>query len=116
MMKKSKMVGLAGVTLSVFFYVTILMLPTEVEAKLTYVAVKGARYNVNFSMEDNLKSFLGKKISVTLDSGKTFTGFVKAVGNHLLHLEKLNAKEFYDALLRIEDISAIETKFRNLQR
>jgi small nuclear ribonucleoprotein (snRNP)-like protein len=67
-------------------------------------------------LTDNLKSLIGKKISVTLDSGKTFTGFVKAVGEHLLHLEKLDGKEYFDALLRIENISAIDTRIRDIER
>jgi hypothetical protein len=42
-------------------------------------------------------------------------GYVKSVGSGLLHLEKLAGKDFYDALLRIEDISAIEAKFRDMK-
>jgi len=115
-MKKSKMVGSVGLALSILFYVTILMLPTEAVAKPTVVAIEGICYNVNSSLADNLKSLIGKKVYVTLDSGKTFTGFVKEVGNHLMHLEKLEGKDHFDALLRIENISAIDTRFRKLQR
>ena len=53
---------------------------------------------------------------MTAVSGKTLTGVVKEVGNHLIHLEKLSGKEYFDALIRIENISAIETRFRMLQR
>ena len=116
MMKKSKMVGSVGLALTILFYVTILMLPTEAEAKPKVVAIEGISYNVNSSLADNLKSLVGKKVYVTLDSGKTFTGFVKEVGNHLMHLEKLDSKDYFDALLRIENISAIDTRFRNIQR
>jgi hypothetical protein len=31
-------------------------------------------------------------------------------------LEKLDGKDHFDALLRIENISAIDTRFRNIQR
>ena len=116
MMKKSKMVGSVGLALTILFYVTILMLPTEVEAKPKVVAIEGISYNVNSSLADNLKSLVGKKVYVTLDSGKTFIGFVKEVGNHLMHLEKLEGKDYFDALLRIENISAIDTRFRDIQR
>jgi hypothetical protein len=51
-------------------------------------------------------------VVVTLNSGKTFTGNVKDVGNHLLHLEKLEGKEYFDALIVIQDISAVDTRFR----
>jgi small nuclear ribonucleoprotein (snRNP)-like protein len=67
-------------------------------------------------MEDNLKALIGKKVYVTLDSGKSFAGYVKEVGDHLMHLEKLDGKDYFDALLRIENINAIDTRFRNIQR
>lgn len=115
-MKKSKMVGSVGLVLAILLNVTIVMLPAEAEAKKNTVAIEGVNYNVNASLADNLKSLIGKKVYVTLDSGKTFAGFVKEVGNHLIHLEKLDGKDYFDALLRIENISAIDTKFRDIQR
>jgi hypothetical protein len=33
-----------------------------------------------------------------------------------MHLEKLEGKDYFDALLRIENIIAIDTKFRDIQR
>ncbi len=92
------------------------MLPTEAEAKSKVVAIEGISYNVNSSLADNLKSLIGKKVYVTLDSGKTFAGSVKEVGNHLMHLEKLDGKDYFDALIRIENISAIDTRFRDFKR
>ena len=38
---------------------------------------------------------------VNIGTGKTVAGFVKEVGNHLIHLEKLDGKDFFDALIRI---------------
>ncbi len=110
------MADFVGLAWTILFYVAVLVLPMEAEAKSNVVAIEGISYNVGFSLADNLKSLGGKKISVTLDSGKTFTGFVKEVGNHLLHLEKLVGKDYYDALLRIDNISAIDTRFRNIAR
>ena len=88
----------------------------ELSAAPKVVALKGMNYNVNNSLADNLKALIGKKVSVTVVSGKALTGYVKDVGNHLIHLEKLDGKNFYDALIRIENISAIEAMFRNYQR
>jgi len=116
MTKKSKLSGSVGLVLATLMYIAILALPMEAEAKTTTVAIEGISYNVSVSLTDNLKSLIGKKISVTLDSGKTFTGFVKEVGEHLVHLEKLDGKEYFDALLRIENISAIDTRFRDIER
>jgi len=116
MMNRSKMVGSVGLALAILFYVTICMLPAETEAKSKVVAIKGVSYNVDSSLADNLKSLVGKKVYVTLDSGKTLVGLVKKVGNHLMHLEKLAGKEYFDALIRMENISAIDTRFRDFKR
>jgi len=115
-MRKSKRVGSVGLVLTILFYVTILVLPVEVEAKTEVFAIEGISYNVSSSLADNLKSLIGKKVSITLDSGKTLTGLVKEVGNHLMHLEKLDGNEYFDALIRLENISAIDTRFRNIKR
>lgn len=77
--------------------------------------LEGAKFNTAESLADNLKTYAGKDVIVHLRSGKTFQGYVKSVGTGLLHLEKLAGRDFYDALIRIEDISAIETKFRDLK-
>ena len=116
MMKKATVLSLLGIAIALLFSTALFALPKEVAAQSKVEAIKGMSYNVNSSMADNLKSLVGKKVSVTIDSGKTFTGFVKEVGEHMLHLEKLVGKDYYDALIRIEDISAIEAMFRNFKR
>jgi len=115
-MKKSGIVGFVGVVLSFLLIVTIFMPSLDASAKTKVVAIKDIGYHVNFSLQDNLKSLIGKKVYLTLGSGKTFAGFIKEVGDHLVHLEKLDRRSYFDALIRIEDISAIDTKFRDAQR
>jgi len=79
-------------------------------------ALEGVKFDTAASLADNLKVYAGKNIFVHLRSGKTFEGYVKSVGNGLLHLEKLGGgRDFYDALIRIEEISAIEAKFRDMK-
>ncbi len=116
MMKDAKMQRTMGITLMLLFCAALLTFPAAVAAKPKVVAVEGVSYNVNASMSENLKSLIGKKVYVSLDSGKILSGSVKAVGNHLIHVEKLDGKEYFDALIRIEDVSAIDTRFRNIQR
>jgi hypothetical protein len=116
MRKKANILNSVGITLVMLFPVAFFTLPAVVGAKAEVVAIEGMSYNVNSSLADNLKSLIGKKVYVTLDSGKTFAGFIKEVGNHLIHLEKLDGKDFYDALIRIEDISTVDARFRKSQR
>jgi small nuclear ribonucleoprotein (snRNP)-like protein len=101
-----------GMALVLLLTTLILILPNEALAGRKTMAIEGISYGVNQSMSDNLESFVGKRVSVILISGKTFTGFVKEVGPHLIHLEKLENKEYFDALIRTESITAIEAKFR----
>lgn len=116
MIKKSGIIGSVGVFL-VFLFILNLFFPLpDAAAKTKVVAIDGISYNVNFSLQDNLKSLVGKKVYLTMDSGKTFAGFIKVVGDHWVHLEKLDGKSYFDALLRIEDISAIDMKFRDVKR
>jgi small nuclear ribonucleoprotein (snRNP)-like protein len=116
MRKKAEILSSLGIAMAVLFSTVFFTLPKEVVAKPKVVAIEGMSYNVNSSLADNLKSLVGKKVSVTIVSGKTLSGFVKEVGIHLIHLEKLEGKEYFDALIRIENVSAIEAMFRNYQR
>jgi hypothetical protein len=116
MRKKAKIPSSTGITIAIVFLVVFFALSAQVEAKSKVVAIEGMSYNVNASLEDNLKSLVGKKVLVTIVSGETLSGFVKNVGNHLIHLEKLGGKEYFDALIRIENICAVEAQFREIQR
>jgi hypothetical protein len=112
-MKRIKRIGLEVIVV-VLFFLLFLGLQAEAQSK-SIVPIEGRQFDVSFSMQDNLKGFAGKDVFVHLRSGKTLQGYVKAVGNHFVHLEKLAGRDFYDALIRIEDISAIEAKFRDLK-
>jgi small nuclear ribonucleoprotein (snRNP)-like protein len=92
------------------------MFSARVEAENKIATIEGIGYNVNSSMTDNLKALTGKVVYISLDSGKTYTGIVKAVGDHLVHVEKLEGKEYFDALISIQNIRAIDTRFRDFQR
>jgi hypothetical protein len=77
--------------------------------------VEGAKFDVSFPLKDNLNTFLGKDVHLLLRSGQTIQGYVKAVGDHFVHVEKIAGKDFYDALVRMEDISAVEARFREMK-
>jgi hypothetical protein len=112
----AKTVKLLTGLLIVMFCELMLLLTPSVQAQPKVTDVEGVKFNANVSMADNLKSLGGKRVSVTLNSGKVFTGIVKEVGSHMLHLEKLEGKEYFDALILIQDISAIDARFRGDQR
>jgi small nuclear ribonucleoprotein (snRNP)-like protein len=78
----------------------------------TVQAAREMQLYAGIDLQDNLLAFKGKSVTITLSSGKQMTGIVKDVKNNLLHLERLSLKDFYDALLRIDHISAIEARVR----
>ena len=90
--------------------------PTQAQAQPRSVTpVEGAKFDALSTMKDNLRMFIGKDVVIHLRSGKSLQGYVKTVGDHLIHIEKLSGKDFYDALIRIEDITAMEAKFREMK-
>jgi len=67
------------------------------------------------SMQQLLKTAKEKKKPVTLvlKNGNNYTGYVSDVGEmgeSNVALTELSGKEFYNALIRLEDISAIEIR------
>jgi len=108
MKHKSGLMRHAGAVLAA----AMLLQPGVGKAEMQVAPVEGVGYNVHASLGDNLRALVGKRVYLTLDSGKVFAGTVKSVGDHLLHLEKLEGKDFFDGLIRIDRIDAIDTRFR----
>jgi small nuclear ribonucleoprotein (snRNP)-like protein len=110
-MRKAVVFSIGGVSLVVLVAVALLVVPARAGAQAK--PIEGVKFEVSQSLNDNLKPFLGKLVYVNLRSGKTYLGSLKAVGDHWIHLEKVAERNFFDALIRIEDISAIEVQFRD---
>ncbi len=108
-MKKStgNQIFLAAFTLVIFFGCFSISLISSAAA-----GTEPAQFNVNTSIADNLTALKGKIVTVYLTSGQTITGTVNEVKGNLLHFIKLSQKDFFDALVSIDHISAIDTKVR----
>jgi hypothetical protein len=101
------MVCLAGV-----FAVLCLLVLAVGNAAAAAVPVEGAKFNVDASIADNLKSYQGKRVVVLLDSGKELGGTLKAVSGTHVHLEELDGMDYFDALIRTDRILAVRARFR----
>lgn len=108
-MSKSNLLKLFVVTL---FCAALFVPSPPADAKPKLVPVEGVSYQVKASMKDNLKGLIGKKVYIHLDSGTTLAGILNEVGDHSVHLSKLDRKDFYDALIKIDNIVAIDAQFR----
>ena len=69
-------------------------------------------FELNTTFQNNLIIAKGQFAFVTLKSGNTFSGDIKDVKNGLLHLEKVEGRDYFDALIRVEDICSFEIQFR----
>jgi len=68
--------------------------------------------NSNATVSNILQALKGKKLEIYLRSGKTVSGTLKEVSTHTLQLEKISNKSYYDAFLRLEDISGFDIQMR----
>jgi small nuclear ribonucleoprotein (snRNP)-like protein len=115
MMNRAKVLSSFVVAFTAIFCATVLYYAPDAGAQSRVTAIQGVNFTVSGSFMDNLKALAGKDVYINLHSGKTYQGFLKSVGDHLIHVEKIAGKEYFDALIRIEDISAIEVKFRDFK-
>lgn len=50
---------------------------------------------------------VGQRVELHMRSGEKITGTVKAVGDETVHISKVAGQELFDAVVVIEDISAV---------
>jgi hypothetical protein len=54
-----------------------------------------------------LKRNEGQKVELRLKSGEKLSGKVSAVGDKAVHVSELTGQEFYDAVVSLDDVSAV---------
>lgn len=59
------------------------------------------------AMKLSLEHFVGKVISLRMTNGEDISGTVEAVGPTNIRVGKLTGREFYSAVIRIDDIIAV---------
>lgn len=77
-------------------------------------AESDSRLSAGLAMVEQLRAFAGarKRVTLILRNGTTLSGTLTEVGNAQLVLGELTGKEFFDALVRIDDISALQVQTR----
>lgn len=65
------------------------------------------------SIRLNLEKFLGDRVTVNLIGGGELQGIVSKVGTTTFYLTELTSKEFFDAVVRLDHVSAVTVKMRN---
>jgi hypothetical protein len=67
----------------------------------------------NATMHDVLAEQTGRRVALRMQSGEDLEGTIVLVGNGLVHISKLSGRDFYDAVVNIDRISAVIIKVRN---
>ena len=64
------------------------------------------------NMAEVLKPHVGQNVLLMLQSGKELQGKLEKVGANLVLISKLTGKDFYDAVIRIDQIEGFQLKVR----
>jgi len=107
---RGKNLFVSGVVLAALLMISLTVSIRSVQA--AGEAKQYVQFNAGITLADNLTALKGKTVTIYLASGQSMTGIVKDVKDNVLHLEKISQKEFYDALIRVDLISAIEARVR----
>ncbi len=66
--------------------------------------------------EDTVRTVLskqvGKQVTLKLDSGEELGGVVRTVGVHVVHVERISGKEFFDAVVDLDEVAAVILRVR----
>ena len=65
------------------------------------------------TIKEVLQDRVGKRLILRMQSGEDIDGTVTMVGNSLVHLSRLAGKDFYDAVVGIDRISAVILRERD---
>jgi hypothetical protein len=82
---------------------------------LAQPAGDAAALNASQSMGDNLRrlSEAKKTVELVLRNGKSYQGKLGAVGDHAVVVSQIAGREFFDALVLIDEVVAVEVRVRD---
>ena len=65
------------------------------------------------SVKSVLERYVGKRVALVMASGPDLTGTVVKVGERLVHLGELQGREFFDAAVSLDRITAVVVRVRS---
>ena len=75
---------------------------SPVRAETTPLEVSDAQ-----AIDQSLKALIGKGVTLRLRGGEEMSGVLEAVGPTAVRLGQLTGKEFFSAIIRIEEIAGV---------
>jgi len=64
------------------------------------------------SIKEVLLENTGKRVILKMEAGEAIEGTVTRVGDSVVHISKIAGREFFDAVVRIDKISAVIFRVR----
>jgi hypothetical protein len=71
------------------------------------------KVNTHDSLKDVLKELIGNRVELAVRTGQSYSGKLTMVGDNVVIVSELSGKEFYDAVIAIADIVAVEVRVRD---
>jgi len=90
----------------------IAMLATGLTAMAATVASADDAFKSGATIRSILADSIGKRVGVRLESREELEGTVTAVGDQLVQISKLAGRDYFDAYVSIDRISAVILKTR----
>ena len=67
----------------------------------------------NDTVRTVLERQVGKRVSVVLTTGPELAGVVSSVGDKVVHLSELTGREFFDAVVNLDQVGAVVIRTRS---
>lgn len=77
------------------------------------VSVNDLDLNSPDAIRVNLEKFPGERVTLSLIGGGELQGVVSKIGTTALCITELTGREFFDAVVRLDHVSAVTVKMRN---
>jgi hypothetical protein len=84
----------------------LLIVPMSLPAQDATLEVKADAIKVNLERQ------VGKRVRLRLVSGQDLEGAVVAVGNAAVHVSRLAGMDFFDGVVRLDQIAAVVVRLR----
>lgn len=79
---------------------------------ITVAPAAAEEFKPGATIRNILTDSMGKRVGVRLDSREELEGTVTSVGEHLVLISKLSGRDYFDAYVSIERITAVIVKTR----
>jgi hypothetical protein len=94
------------------FFTAVFVMGLFIGSQGIVAAQEKPSFNPSISLEDNLASSVGKRVSLMISAGESLEGTIEKVGDHFVLISKLSGKDYFDAIVRIDEVKAIVFKAR----